>query len=186
MSIIILRRFLYLLYLCPCLDLCLLMSHLCHLFFIFIFIFIVINFATSWVKTRLLAFFLIFQTMSYYFWMVTWMKNMNNSQIAKVYPQDVAQYLLDFFANFSLALIIKVLAIKKACIFPGIFYYDTEDVYVTIGHPAFCLFLYLTGIHFWGELQHGGDVSGWKIKCRLIRTREIGDVSLSDVLYVSV
>ena len=30
-------------------------------------------------------------------------------------------------------------------------------VYVT----AFCLFLYLTGIHFRGELQHGGDVSQW-------------------------
>ena len=33
-----------------------------------------------------------------------------------------------------------------------------EGVYVTIGNPAFCLFLYLTGIHFWGKLQHGGDV----------------------------
>ena len=33
-----------------------------------------------------------------------------------------------------------------------------EGVYVTIGHPAFCLFLYLTGVHFRGELQHGGDV----------------------------
>ena len=50
---------------------------------------------------------------------------------------------------------------------------------MTIGNPAFCLFLYLTGVHFRGELQHGGDVS----ECRPIRTREIGDVSLSDVLY---
>ena len=53
-----------------------------------------------------------------------------------------------------------------------------------IGNPAFCLFLYLTGVHFRDELQHGGDVSECKIKYRLIRTREIGGVSLSDVLYV--
>ena len=56
---------------------------------------------------------------------------------------------------------------------------------MTIGNPAFCLFLYLTGVHFRGELQHGGDVSQQKIKCRPIRTREIGGVSLSDVLYAN-
>ena len=55
---------------------------------------------------------------------------------------------------------------------------------MTIGNPAFCLFIYLTGVHFRGELQHGGDVSQQKFKCRPIRTREIGGVSLSDVLYV--
>ena len=59
-----------------------------------------------------------------------------------------------------------------------------EGVYVTIGNPAFCLFLYFTSAHFRGELHHGGDVSQQKIKCRPIRTREIGGVSLSDVLYV--
>ena len=59
-----------------------------------------------------------------------------------------------------------------------------EGVCVTIENPAFCLFLYLTGVHFRGELQHGGDVSQQKIKCRPIRTREIGGVTLSDVLYV--
>ena len=36
---------------------------------------------------------------------------------------------------------------------------------------------------FRGELQHGGDVSQQKTKRRPIRTREIGGVSLSDVLY---
>ena len=56
---------------------------------------------------------------------------------------------------------------------------------MTIVHPAICLLLYLTGIHFRGELQHGGDVSQQKIKCRSIRTQEIGGISLSDVLYVS-
>ena len=53
-----------------------------------------------------------------------------------------------------------------------------------ITDPAFCLSLYLTGVHFQGELQHGGEASQQKIKCQPIRTREIGGVSLSDVLYV--
>ena len=57
---------------------------------------------------------------------------------------------------------------------------------MTVGNPAFCLFLYLTGVHFLGELQYGGDVSQQRIKCRPIRTQEIGGVSLSDVLYVKL
>ena len=63
-------------------------------------------------------------------------------------------------------------------------YLSLERVYVTIGNSAFCLFLYLTGVHFRGESQHGGDVSQQKIKCRPIITREIGGFILSDVLYV--
>ena len=58
-----------------------------------------------------------------------------------------------------------------------------EGVYVIIGNPAFSLFLYLTGVHFRRELQHVGEVCEQKIKCRPIRTREIGGVILSDVLY---
>ena len=63
---------------------------------------------------------------------------------------------------------------------------EKEGVYVTIGNPAFYLFLYLTGVHFRGELQHGGDTSQQKIKGRPIRTREIGGVLLADVLYERV
>ena len=48
-----------------------------------------------------------------------------------------------------------VMYIKKA---------PLEVVYVIIGNPAFCLALYLTGVHFRGELQHVGDVSEQKIK----------------------
>ena len=55
---------------------------------------------------------------------------------------------------------------------------------MTILHPAFCLFLYLTGVHFPGELKHCGNVSQQNNLCRPIRTREIGSVSLSDVPYV--
>ena len=54
---------------------------------------------------------------------------------------------------------------------------------MTIGNQAFCLFLYLTGVHFWGELQSAGDVSEQKIKCWPMRTKEIGGVRLSDGLY---
>ena len=54
---------------------------------------------------------------------------------------------------------------------------------MTIGNPALCLFLYLTGVHFRGELKQGGDVSQQETNCRPIRTREIDGVSLSEVLY---
>ena len=54
---------------------------------------------------------------------------------------------------------------------------------MTIGNPASCLALYLTGVHFRGELQHVGHVGGQKIKCRPIRTREMGGVRLQDELY---
>ena len=62
--------------------------------------------------------------------------------------------------------------------------YNIEGAYMTIGNPALCIFLYLTGVHFRRELQHGGDVSQQKINCGPIRTRKIVGVSLSDVLYV--
>ena len=55
---------------------------------------------------------------------------------------------------------------------------------MTIGNLAFCLALYLTGVHFRGELQHVGDVTEQKFKCRPIRTREIGGIRLSEELYV--
>ena len=87
--IIILRHFL--LYLCLSLDLGLFMSYLCDLFFLFI----MINRIISLIQTHLF-FCLFFQNMSYYFWMITWMKNVNNFQIGKVQPQDVAWPLVYF------------------------------------------------------------------------------------------
>ena len=61
-SIIILGHTLYLLYLCPCLDLGLFMPYLCDLFFNFIFIFIMINRIISWIQTHL--FFCLFSRIS--------------------------------------------------------------------------------------------------------------------------
>ena len=49
---------------------------------------------------------------------------------------------------------------------------------MTIGRPAFCLLLYLTEVHFQGELQHVGYVSEQKIKFWPIRTQEMGSVRL--------
>ena len=99
LSIIILRHYIYyiyyrhyLLYLGPRLDLSLFMSYLCDLFFIFIFIFIMIN----RMNTDTFFLLLLLQNMSYCFWMITWIKNVNNFQIAKVQPQCVAQHFLTF------------------------------------------------------------------------------------------
>ena len=47
-----------------------------------------------------------------------------------------------------------------------------EGVYVTIVHPAFCFFLYLTGVHFRGDLQHGGDVIQQKISKKSVSTNQ--------------
>ena len=41
-------------------------------------------------NTDTLVLFLIFENMSHYFWMTTWVKNVNNFQIAKVQPHVVA------------------------------------------------------------------------------------------------
>ena len=80
---------------------------------------------------------------------------------------------------------VKRLSSPALCGWSGAFNFRIwEGVCVTIGNPAFFLSLYLTALHFRGELQHGGDVNQQKIKCRPIRTQEIGSVSLSDVLYV--
>ena len=79
-SIIILRHFLYLLYLCPSLDQGLFISYLCYLFFIFIFVMV------NRMNADTLVLLLIFQNMSYYFYM----KNKNLFQISKGQPKNVA------------------------------------------------------------------------------------------------
>ena len=60
----------------------------------------------------------------------------------------------------------------------GEYFRIIEVVYLITGNQAFCLALYLAGVHFQGELQHVGHVSEPKIKCRPIRTREKSDVKL--------
>ena len=53
---------------------------------------------------------------SYYFWMITWMKNMNNFQIANFQPQSVTQLLLIFF-QFQPGVAYKSVAYKKRLLF---------------------------------------------------------------------
>ena len=57
------------------------------------------------------------------------------------------------------------------------------NVNYQIGTPAYCLALYLTGVHFRGDLQHVGHVGKQNIKCRPIKTREIAGARLQDELY---
>ena len=106
--IIIPRHFLYLLYLCPCLDLGLFNSYQCHLFSIFIFIFIMIN----RMNIDALVLLLNFQNVSYY-------DNVDEeSQYFSNSKRSASGCCLAFhsvFAIISLALLIKVLLIKKAC-----------------------------------------------------------------------
>ena len=61
-----------------------------------------------------------------------------------------------------------------------------EVVYVTTGNLAFCLTVYLTSVHFWGNFQHIGmsSVSKEKTKYQPIRTKKTGGVRLSEELYV--
>ena len=87
-TITMLRHILYLVYLCPCVGLSLFNFYPNDLFFILSLIFIAINHITS--LNRRNCFLYIFQDISYYFWMITWMKKANNFQIPKV--------LLDCFA----------------------------------------------------------------------------------------
>ena len=65
-------------------------------------------------------------------------------------------------------------------------YVYIEVFYVTIGNPAFCLALYLTGVHFQGELKHVGHMGDQEIKCRPIGTREIAGVRLEEELYAYI
>ena len=51
-------------------------------------------------------------------------------------------------------------------------------VYMVLRNPAFCLFLYLPGVHFRGEFTARWWRHKQKIKCWPIRTREIDGVRL--------
>ena len=95
-----------------CLDLGLFMSCLCDLFFIFIIIFTMIKYI---IYTHIFFFF--FYNMSYYFWMITWMKNVNNSKSSTsecCLATECCLALALFFGTFNLALLIKVLLMKTS------------------------------------------------------------------------
>ena len=114
-TIIILRPILHLVYLCPCLGLDLFMSYLCILFLFFSLIVIVINHITSFKQVHLFS--------------CTFLENLllflneNLDEEGELFSNSrnsTWHCCLAFawiFANFSLALLIKVLLIKKVCIY---------------------------------------------------------------------
>ena len=114
-TIIILRPILHLVYLCPCLGLDLFMSYLCILFLFFSLIVIVINHITSYKQVHLFS--------------CTFLENLllflneNLDEEGELFSNSrnsTWHCCLAFawiFANFSLALLIKVLLIKKVCIY---------------------------------------------------------------------
>ena len=117
-SIIILRYFLHLLYLCLWLDLVIFMSYLCDVFFIFISIFIMINHIISWKQTHLFfAYFLLEYVLLFLDnsvveeWCIIfkWQK----FKTSKGKTSGCFLAFACFFANFSLALLMKVLLIEK-------------------------------------------------------------------------
>ena len=109
-AITILRHILYLVYFCPCLGLGLFMSFLFYLFFTFSLIFIVINHIMSLKQTHL--FFVHFLEYLLLF-LDDKVVEANNSEIS---ASGYCLAFAKFFTNISLALLIKVLLIKKACI----------------------------------------------------------------------
>ena len=111
-TIIILRPILHLVYLCPCLGLDLFMSHLCILLLFFSLIVIVINHITSSKQVHLFS--------------CTFLENLllflneNLDEEGELFSNSQNSTwgccfaFAWFFANFSLALLIKVLLIKKS------------------------------------------------------------------------
>ena len=107
-SIVKIRQFAYLLYLCLCLDLDIFMSYLCDLFFFFFSIFIMINRIISWIQTHWFLC-LYFRVPPIIFgWLHEW-----RIWMAQKFSLMVLLSFCLFFANFSLELLIKVLLIKK-------------------------------------------------------------------------
>ena len=104
-SIVIMRHFLYLLYLCPCLSMSRPRSfpiafmwsifHF-HLHFHYNLSYNLMNTDALVLLLVLFTLLLIFQYMSYYSWMITRMKNAKNLQISQVQPQNVASHFLYF------------------------------------------------------------------------------------------
>ena len=111
-TIIVLRHILYLVHLCPCLVLVLVlfMSYLCDLVFIFSLIFIAINHIILLKQTKL--FFAHFQNILFQFWMITKMKKRNNFKQQKSSLKVLLSFCLSF-NQFQSGVAYKNVAYKK-------------------------------------------------------------------------
>ena len=111
LTITVLTNILYLVYLSKCLDLGLFVSYLCNLFFIFSLIFISINNISPLKQTYLLfVYFLEYLLLFLDDNMDEESKHFSNSKSS---PSGCCLTFAWAFANFSLALLIKLMLIKK-------------------------------------------------------------------------
>ena len=63
--------------------------------------------------------FLLNLSFSYYFSLITWLKNLNNFQMSKIQPHGVAYHLLEF-CQFQPGIACKSVAYKKPVIWQGV------------------------------------------------------------------
>ena len=115
---IMLRHFLDLLFLCQYLSLGLFLPYVCALFFIFIFIFIMVNRIISWIQAH--CFFACF--LEYALLFLDNKVHQEFEQFSSNSKSPASECCLAFawfLANFSLALVTKVLLIKKCVVSYG-------------------------------------------------------------------
>ena len=132
-AIIKFRHILYLVYLCPCLDLSLFISRLCDPFFIFSLIFIAINQRNSFKQAYLFfAYFL-----EYLLLCLDYNENGESEQFSngKGLALGCCLAFAWFFPNFSVTLLIKMLFIKKACSFS----IEDQRIRIAIAYVSFLL-----------------------------------------------
>ena len=108
--------FVFIIYLCPCLDLGLFMSYLCDLFLIFIFIFIMINRIILWTQAHL--FLCLFFRICPIVLDVNVDEECEKFSNSKNAATGCCLASAWFFASFSLVLLIKVLLIKNSVYLP--------------------------------------------------------------------
>ena len=101
------------------------MSYLCDLFFIFFLIFIMITLESH--ENRHTCFFA-FQNMSYYFLMLTWMKNVNNLQTVKFSLRVLLSICL-IFCQFQPWVAYKSAAYKKS-----VYNYSYTLLHISLRH----------------------------------------------------
>ena len=113
---------------------------------------------------------------------VTWSYKFNINKETLLDRQDKARFILNIYSRRT----VKLLPLSQWKLEEEGDLGSTkmeEGVYMRIGNPAFCFFLYLTGVHFRTNYSTVVTSVSKKSKCRPIRTREMGVVSLSDLLY---
>ena len=173
------------------------LPYFCHIFLIFIiifyifqFIFFLYKFASKFFvitrssllqiqifKSYEIVFYTLFTLYIIHYWVIILLNTDLCKSTFPIISQDWVFCALVFRVSLSLVFSFSVQCFQFNVI---------EVVYVTIENSAFCLALYLIGVHFSRRVTALLS-RGWgkKIKCRPIRTREIGGFKLQKELYSS-